>query len=133
MAWEPAEFLIADLWSNPGFHKVAGYTYRGLGIHLTIKGSPKGRRPPTWSLSHLGSGHKVCLIDGKVATAFEIASEIADCGDWSFDGLKGYINIDPDIKEKFRALCEKHPKTIRRGPGGNASEDAARAIVMARA
>lgn len=132
MAWEPADFLIADRWSPEGCHKVAGHTHCGLGIYICIKGSPKGRRGPTWSLRHLGSGHTVCLIEGKVAVAFLIASEIAECGDWSFDGLKGYVNVDPEIPEKCRTIFAKYPKAVRRG-GGNQSEESARAIAMARA
>ena len=132
MAWDPADFLIADTWSEAGFHKVAGYAHLGLGIHMIIKGSPKGRRPPLWSLRHLGSGHTVCMIEGKVAVAFAIASEIAECGDWSFDGLKGYVNVDPEIPEKFRTIYAKYPKAIRRGSGPQ-NENSARAIAVARA
>lgn len=131
MSWEPADFLVADSWSNIGYHKVAGYSYRGLGIHMIR--SPKGRRPPTWSLCHLGSGHTVCLIDGRVAVAFAIASEIAECGDWSFDGLKGWINVDPEIPEKCKVIMAKYPKATRRATGGNHSENSARAIALARA
>src|SRR5262249_9658336 len=99
---------------------------------MIIKGSPKGRRPPKWSLTHLGSGRAVCRVEGKVSVAFAIASEIADCGDWSFDGLNGYINIDRELPEKTKAIMEKYAKAISRG-GGQSNETAARAIAIARA
>ena len=57
--WRPANFLVA----SPGGAEMAhGYTYRGLGLHIVIYGSPKGRRPPTWNLMHLGTGHSVCSM-----------------------------------------------------------------------
>lgn len=131
--WQPNEFLIADTWSPEKCHKVAGYTCRGLGIHVVIQGSPKGRRPPTWSLTHLGSGHVVVRIAGKVAEAFLIASEIAECSEWdAFDGLDGWRNTDPGLPDKVREIMTRYPKAVSRG-GGWHSHEAARAIATARA
>lgn len=131
--WQPNKFLIADSWSPDRHHEVYGYTYRGLGIHMILDGSPKGRRPPTWGLKHLGSGHGVCWIKGKVSVAFVIAGEIADCGDWqAFDGLTGWANTDPELPAKLKAIMNRYPKATGRG-GGNHDDEAARAIAIARA
>lgn len=129
--WKAQGFLVADIW-NEKPRRVAGYVYRGLGLQLLIKASPKGRRPPTWGLTHLGSGHTVCMITGHVATAFPIAFEIAQCGDWDFDGLNGWINRDPELPKKVRSILDKHLKVIKIGAGGS-SDAAARAVAMARA
>ena len=130
MSWEPSKFLTASTFGGPD--TVYGYVYRGLGLYICMKGSPKGRRPPTWMLTHLGTGHRICMIDGTVANAFPIATEIADCGDWEFDGLKGWVNRDPELPTKFRAIIDAHSKQCRTGSGGG-NEEQAVAIAMARA
>lgn len=125
--WEASEFLIAG---SAGVHSVAGYTYKGLGMHIAVEASPKGRRPPVWCLTHLGSGHGICRIPGNVTTAFPIASEIAEIGDWSFDGLTGWLNRDPDLLVKSLAIIEKNK--CQRGYR-TANDTMARLIAVARA
>lgn len=129
MSWQPGDFDIAmyDMTSTR-----TGYVYRGLGLHQVSKASPKGRRPPQWKLTHLGSGHCVCIIGGLVADAFPIATEIAECADWSFDGLNGWRNMDPDLPQKLSNLLAKYPKRCRRATGGTRNEEVARRIAMAR-
>lgn len=88
-----------------------------------------------WALTHLGSGHQLCRIKGTVATVFPIASEIAESGDWSFDGLDGWRNQFPDAKEKLEAVAAKHPKLVvfTTGRGRDLmSAEIARQIMMAR-
>jgi hypothetical protein len=99
---------------------------------MVIKASPKGRRPPTWRLTHLGSGHAIASIVGTTARTFPIASEIAECGDWSFEGLEGWKNVEPDLPQKLVDIAERHKKycKVRAGGGGNA--EIARSIAMAR-
>lgn len=128
--WEPADFLIARA-VEPVTR--AGYIYRGLGLHIAVRASPKGRRPPTWSLIHLGSGHRICMITGMVAKAFPVATEIAECSDWeAFDSIDGWLNTDPGIAEKVRQIVARHPNAGR-GPGGDSADaNAARAVLMAR-
>lgn len=101
---------------------------------MIIKGSPKGRRPPSWHLTHLGSGLLICRIEGKVSEAFVIASEIADCGDWDFDGPDGWKNRDLELPHKVVAIGKKYPKavTVKAGHHPN-TETVARAVAMARA
>ena len=65
MSWEPDTFELAY---HSGPYRVAGYTYRGLGLYMIAEASLKGRRPPRWSLIHLGSGHRVCILKGTVAS-----------------------------------------------------------------
>ncbi|WP_310530666.1 hypothetical protein [Novosphingobium sp.] len=109
MTWKPEDFEVA-YWGGP--HTVAGYTYRGLGLHIGIHPSPKGKRPARWILSHLGTGHRIAMIDGDVATAFPIASEIAEAGDWDFLSMLGYKDRFPDAPERLREICSKHPQQV---------------------
>lgn len=131
MSWSPAEILIASAPGMVGSRQ--GYVWRGLGIHMVHGASPKGHRPPVWLLTHLGSGHAVCRITGHVAKAFPIASEIADLTDWSFDGVNGWRNTDPDLAAKFRNLIARYPKNVSVGSGLANDHDTARLIAMARA
>ena len=130
--WTPGKILVSAPWHPNGYRSVDGYVYRDLGLYMALNGSPKGRRPPRWILLHLGSGHSVCWIKGHVKDAFPIATEIAECGDWSFDGLEGWRNVDRELPEKFNAIQRKYPELVDRG-AGNQSEESARAIAIARA
>lgn len=121
MSWKPASFKIAV---PPEPRIVAGYEYRGLGLHMSMRPSPKGQRPPTWDLSHLNSGHRVLSIKGNVADAFPIATEIAECGDWTFDGLDGWRNVEPELPEKVVAIAARYAKRCTlRGAGGHDEPD----------
>ncbi len=105
--WAPDYFMSAvwgDVEQNPG------RIHAGLAMSFSFAGSPKGLRPPMWTLTHLGSGHVVCNIEAHETEAFSIATEIAECGDWGFDGLKGYLNLDPDLPEKALVVIRRHPK-----------------------
>lgn len=126
--WAKQNFLVARMF---GAETVSGFVYAGLGMHKAIRGSPKGRRPPTWMLTHLGSGHVIARISAHMAEAFEIATQIAEVGDWDWDGLEGYRNKDPEIKYKLLAMTLPKSCQIRLSGAGN--EDAAREIAMARA
>lgn len=131
MIWTPTVFPIACVQHSIDFR--AGYTYRGLGLHMVAKASPKGRRPPRWKLTHLGSGHGVAHIDGKVADAFPIATEVAECGDWDFDGMDGWRNRDPDLPTKVRDVLAKYPKRAKFTTGRiGGSDEAARLVLNAR-
>lgn len=137
MSWQPADVVIAQAMAPDQTRAVPGYVYRGLGLHLAISSSRRRRKtqsekPQTWALTHLGSGHRVAFIRGRVAVAFPIAAEIAECGDWSFDGLEGWRNVDPELPKRVFAIIERHGRKIWLG-GGGCSHDAARAVAMARA
>lgn len=130
MTWQPADVLRAMSY---GVVTSPGYTCRGLGLVMISRASPKGRRPPCWIVIHLGSGHSVAEISGTIATAFPIASELAECGDWDFEGLDGWRNHDPDLPQKLVDFCARHPKHAKPRAGGGGHSDVARQIAMARA
>lgn len=125
MIWEPNTFEVA-YFTGPSM--VAGYVYRGLGMWIAIQGSPKGKRPPTWSLQHLGSGHRLCLIDGTVAKAFPVATEIAQAGEWDFLSLEGWKDRFPDAPERLREILARHKNTS--GVGVAAHTDRGLAIAQ---
>lgn len=111
MPWKPETFDVA-LASGP--RAKAGYTYRGLGLWMRDTGSPKGRKPPVWSLTHLGSGHCVVELTGKVAVAFPVATEIAEAGDWEFISLVGYKDRFPDVADRLMEIISRHSKVTKR-------------------
>lgn len=131
--WRPEEFQIGKLYGDEDVVEMcAGYVYRGLGLFIEKFGSPKGHRPPQWSVTHLGTGHKVCSIMGTVANAFPLATELAELSDWDFDGLNGWVNRDPELKNKVKEFAERNPKQVLIGIGPSSSEVTARKITMAR-
>lgn len=111
---------------------MAGYVWRGLGIRKVSAPSPKGRRKAVWSLTHIGSGHRVGTLHGDAATAFPVATEIALAGDWTFDGLTGWKNQFPDVEERLGEIIARHSKVFTHTGSGQGNEDVARAIAMAR-
>ena len=128
--WTAATFDVAGGFGQT--YKAHGYTEKGLGLDMVIKPSPKGRRPPKWRLIHLNTGHAICYIDGVVADAFPVATEIANLIDWDFDGLYGWRNRDPDLPAKMKEIAARH-KRMEFGGGNNSDQQAAVAISMARA
>lgn len=126
-AW-PAAMVVVAMPSGP--LDKPGYAWRGLGLFQAIPGSPKGRRPATWSLTHIGSGHAIAFLKGDVRTVFPIASEIALAGDWTFEGLDGWRNQFPDASERVSEIIARYPKIVSRAAGGGRNEDIARAVAM---
>lgn len=129
MAWQAGSFDIA---SHFGPRRVAGYTYRALGLYMMWAGSPKGRRPPMWGLYHLGSGHVIVNLEGTVATAFPIATEIAEAGDWDFLSMEGWKDRFPDAPEKTAEIAAKYPKIAKRFGGGHSNREVAMQIASNR-
>lgn len=130
---------IPEIWQKGVFFvarehqpiQSTGHVYRGLGLTLIQPASPKGRRRPVWNLIHLGSGHLIIRIKENVGPAFAIATEIAQAGDWTFDGIHGWKNQFPDVYEKIAVIRDKYPKRFQGGVG-NPSTEAAYAVMMAR-
>jgi hypothetical protein len=107
--WKPESYLIAE-W----------------------RGSPKGRRPPAWNVTHVGTGLRLCIIEAHEAAAYALAGTIAAMADWGFDGPEGWRNRDPDLMEKMKALILLHPQITH--CGGDPGEDRVwREIALARA
>lgn len=115
MTWKPETFEVAMPW---GVSAKTGYTYRGLGLWQVMAPSPKGRRPAVWSLTHLGSGHMICGLKGDVATAFPVATEIAEAGDWDFLSLSGWKDRFPDAVARIREILARYPKVQYGKVGG---------------
>lgn len=128
----PSSFLIA---CTSAAESRDGFVYRALGMWKELPASPKGRRPPRWSLTHLGSGHQVCRVHAHMRPAFEIATKFAELGDWDFDGFSGWVNRDPELKTRFTALLLSFGKRCTRQPLTAAHNDyeVARQIAEARA
>lgn len=109
--WKKDRFLIA---TAEGPEWISGWSYRGLGVDL--------RKPGEWFVTHLGSGHRVCGITGTKFMALQIASEIAECGDWDFDGLAGHLNRDPEIATNAAVACLKYPDIVTFKSGGRSGK-----------
>lgn len=130
MPWAPESFERA---SFRGPVVVAGYVYRGLGLYMAARPSPKGRRPAEWNLIHLGSGRYLHRLRGSVATAFPVATEIAEAGDWDFLSLDGWRDRFPDAPDRVREIVAKHPKVVIGDVGGAYRDhEVARQIAMNR-
>lgn len=127
--WKAGTFLTCNDPSRP----ISGRIYRCLGLRMMFRQSPKGRRPPLWTLFHLGTGHAICGFSLHEEAAIGLATEIAECADWDFDGLQGWRNVEPDLPDKFRAVRDAHPEAKFGNCSGRQSEGAARFIAEARA
>lgn len=125
--WVPDKFMIALPW-GPEIRK--GFTYNGIGVHLVLKGSPKGRRKPRWHISHLGTGHAIAYVEVAAEKLQQIVTEIAEAGDWTFDGLDGWKNQFPDAPDKLREISGRYP--VRRLGGAGNLEHVAQSIAAAR-
>lgn len=129
VTWRPARYMVAGPCEP---REVLGYTHAGLGLHMIHKGSPKGRRPPVWAITHLNTGHRVCGITAHAPVAFSNATAFAELTDWDFDGLKGWKNRDPELGAKVGKLCTTLPG-VSSVKTGAANEAQANAISTARA
>jgi hypothetical protein len=101
--WISDTFLIAG--RPGGVMKMDGFTYAGLGIDKRSSGH--------WVVTHLNTGHKLCTLHGTWFLVSMLATELAECADWTFDGLLGWANRDPDLARKARAVIEKCPFASR--------------------
>lgn len=128
--WKSEDFLIAAPGGPSSRH---GFVYRGLGVHKIIGASPRGRRPPLWSVTHLGSGHRVGNIHAHIVRAFDIATMVAECVEWDWNGLDGYRNIEPDLAQKLRDFVNQFGKEFALTSGSGYDKESALEIAMARA
>lgn len=131
MSWKPETVHIA---THHGAVPRAGYVYRGLGLWQMHGQSPKGRRPAEWDLLHLNTGLTLARLKGSVAEVFPIATEVAEAGDWTFDGPYGWKNQFPDASQKVREIIGRHQKRakVTSGPAVEGTERAARAVLAIR-
>jgi hypothetical protein len=99
--WRRDKFLIA-LPEKP--ERLLGWTYRGLGL------DQRGRTE--WVVTHLGTGYRICKIKGPRFMAFQIATEIAECGEWDFIGISGHLNRDPELRKKAGTILAAYCETV---------------------
>ncbi len=130
--WETATFDIA--YAGDLIIVVRGYQYRGLGIDLRSTSKARYIRKDgtrliryRWVVSHLNSGHLVRGLECAPTQAFDLASELAKMSDWTFDGLDGWKNLDPELPKKMAAWHARH-RLVARQYGGGLHEGVAREI-----
>src|SRR5271154_5226172 len=107
MMWVQEIFLRAENGRTTPVN-TNGHVYRGVGLFE--------RKPNIWDLFHLGTGHLIFKnIYGKRGDVFSIATEIAEMTDWSFDGIGGWKNTDPELPEKMAGIMKRHRRLSRSG------------------
>jgi hypothetical protein len=107
LPWAPARFFRAIPGGEP--LEVHGYENRGLALRHSGWATP--RSETQWTLVHVGSGGALMRFTGSVATVMPVASEIAECSDWTlFDLPDGWRQTDPELPAKVGAICEAHPE-----------------------
>ena len=105
--WRPVQFHRAI----PGKPPVECWGYAQDGLVLYHSGWMTPRTKTQWSLIHIGSGGTILHLTGSVAIVMPVASEIAECGDWTlFDLPDGWKQTDPELPAKVGAICRAHPE-----------------------
>lgn len=126
--WKPGKILIV-FFDQPTWRP--GFEYRGVGLFKLMGGMPELGFDPHWGVYHLGSGHFVIDIQADEPEVFEIATEIADAGDWTFDGPGGWQNQFPDLWERLGEIQARHPGRLTR-PGTHENHEAAFEVLIQR-
>ena len=131
MTWKPDNFEVA-LQSGP--KTVAGHLYGGLGLHTDDSRQPKGRKTVKWILTHANTGHSIAILMCNVTTAFCIATEFADAGEWDFLSLQGYADRFPNIVDRCEEIASGHPTvvTLTFGMEGSGNHEVAKQIAANR-
>jgi hypothetical protein len=128
--WVSGQYMEA---APGGPQAVRGLTYRGLGFRMLQPPSSRENRPmPRWGLTHIGTGHNVAYINAIAIHAFSIATAVALSGDWSFSGINGFENSDPELVDRLVALRDLYgPSVLDIGDDQNqADEEQAREIAI---
>jgi hypothetical protein len=107
LPWGAGTFLQAK--DGVGAVTRSGYLHKGLAIAHDGWGEPRSRT--LWTLFHIGSGGAFLQMIGDVATVFPVATEIAECGDWTlFDMPDGWKQTDPELGKKVFDILTKNPQ-----------------------
>jgi len=126
--WSPATILAAS-WSGP--QPRPGLVYRGVAI--TPNRSKRQRRATdSWTLYHFNTGLSIGDIRTDEVEAFHVATLIAECGDWEFEGPQGWRNADPELAEKVREIASAFPFIYIGGGYSENADRAAREVMAAR-
>lgn len=117
---EPFEIVTAD-----GRRElVDGNSYGGLGVHVTDD--------LAWQITHLNSGHSVRQVIGlDDLRLFLVATDLAERADWSFSGLEGWQNVQPDLPD-IMAAWHRRWQLDAMEAGGGLHDAAAREIALKR-
>lgn len=114
-------FLIARA---DGVKEVNGIVIEGLGLYLfsrwrcrNVKKDGTRTLKTIFVVVHLGSGHTVCSLESDFETAVNIVRHLQTLTDWTFTGLEGFKNVDPDLPEKFEAWLSECRFANRHGSG----------------
>lgn len=105
--------------------------YNGLGLYCLLPQIEIGafKSTPVWGLYHLNTGHLIVSIRGEEQTAKNIGAEIAGLGDWTFDGLEGWRNVFPEVKERLTELIARFPGIIERKKDASSNEQLAQEVL----
>lgn len=133
--WRPARFKIG----GPVIYEVAGWELNGLGLDLRTCWRGRHVRKDgtrlvstTWMTTHLNTGHSVRVFRGEPCElVFRAATDLALLADWTFQGLEGWRNTDPDIQDKLEAWHRRW-EFAAEPAGMGRHEETARAIGMER-
>lgn len=75
--WKARSFFIAGDFDEGKLSVRQGHCYKGIAIHQIGDAD-------FWTITHLGTGHRLMGILGNIDIAKEIAEELADATDWRF-------------------------------------------------
>jgi len=95
--WVFGKFKIAD--ADAGVTEMNGLTCGELGLY---------QRSDCWSITHLNTGHAIFFLEAPLATVIECADEIAALGDWSFAGLFGWRDMNPELGRRVGKIKDKY-------------------------
>jgi hypothetical protein len=100
--WIADTFLIAQ---TGGPAQRQGWTCCGLGLHDLEQ--PPSPQSLAWTITHLNTGHSVCTVYAPRHTALRVATEITECGDWSFADFEGWQNNNPELLDQVVTIIDK--------------------------
>jgi hypothetical protein len=109
----PADVWISatfDIATSLGAMPVTGYVLGGIGLHYQqrIDFMSEDGTDQFWQLTHINTGHAICVMRGRTELeARVIGRKFTDLTDWSFEGLSGWQNRDPALRDKIATLVEQ--------------------------
>lgn len=124
MAWEKAQFPTS---LRDRIQEVFGWVDRRAGVGLYIN------QMDEWWFVHLNTGHGVCKMVGTLLQVLPLATELKEVTDWTFDGVTGWKNRDPDLPRKIGEIWARNPMRMPDDiPGEHLRDERhARAIMLA--
>jgi hypothetical protein len=96
MNWEPAIILQAK---EKSIEKFPGYICDNVGMYKTEN---------SWFMVHISSGHVIFKFFNDQTRAFYLAEKLMKDTDWTFDGVDGWRNRDPELLNKLQTFYSRH-------------------------